>query len=321
MPSLLTHYLFAGDVFDTENESSFLVNNRDVFSLAAQGPDVLFFAGIFPPQLDLKIAKYRLGSRLHKENIFEFFEAMLTLMDDYQDQSKEVIASFILGFMCHYVLDRTCHPYVYYHSGVESKNNSLSGKSKYHHSRLEALIDYKVRENHNFDYKTLKPKEVLIVDSKKLELVSSFFANATKKIFKDAPIKENTYLISVRNYRKVVNSLSHLPRNGLYHLHLRNNIVFSLMIPKSLSKEEKVIDFMNEKHHTWYHPETIEKSKKSFMNLYNQALVEIKDFIRCVINAYERKPFKRDLKKLVNIKDYNGNRIGTYGKKAKSILR
>lgn len=103
---------------------------QDVMILGAQGPDPLFMLGIFPLRLSSKPSK--LGNRLHSYRTGAFLCALCRLAKDGTDVDR----AYALGFLTHYALDSTVHPYVY------CKSYDEAGKySSVRHTRLEKHWD------------------------------------------------------------------------------------------------------------------------------------------------------------------------------------
>lgn len=83
---------------------------KHVMTLGAQGPDPLFVMGIFP--LRMKNTPGKLGHLLHSYRTGAFLRALCRMAK----ASGAVLRAYALGFLTHYALDSTVHPYVYAHS-------------------------------------------------------------------------------------------------------------------------------------------------------------------------------------------------------------
>lgn len=85
----------------------------DVMVLGAQGPDPLFMLGIFPLRPSSKPSK--LGNTLHSRRTGAFLMELCrrARVGDGVDRA------YALGFLTHYALDSTVHPYVYAQSNRE----------------------------------------------------------------------------------------------------------------------------------------------------------------------------------------------------------
>lgn len=105
-------------------------SEKDVLILGAQGPDPLFVLGMFPLRLSSRPAKY--GKVLHTTRTGAFLTALLAGAKDGGNAER----AFALGFLTHYALDTTVHPYVYAHSNDQ---NGLYSSAL--HMRLEKHWD------------------------------------------------------------------------------------------------------------------------------------------------------------------------------------
>lgn len=103
---------------------------RTAYILGSQGPDPLFMLGIFPLRPSSKPLK--LGNVLHSSRTGAFLTALLS----EARKGNPVQRAFALGFLTHYALDSTVHPYVY--------SQSIDKKGRYSsplHLRLEKHWD------------------------------------------------------------------------------------------------------------------------------------------------------------------------------------
>ena len=66
---------------------------------------------------------------------------MLTMAcEERERENKEMAVSYISGFLCHYILDSTMHPYIYDVAGYDPyvpNSNEVNGA----HTQLENLLD------------------------------------------------------------------------------------------------------------------------------------------------------------------------------------
>ena len=112
MPALITHDFFGRDVYD--RLYTFIGGSRDeadAFLLGNQGPDPLFYL-VLSPQLR---AHNRLGSTMHNKKPSELLTALKNSLGILNSAEREVGRAYALGFLCHYTLDSTMHPFVYFH--------------------------------------------------------------------------------------------------------------------------------------------------------------------------------------------------------------
>lgn len=107
MPALYAHYSFGKKVFrQLPNALKKIAGTyRREYLAGLQGPDFLFF---YNP---LKKNRYgELGSRIHNEEAAVFLERAAKILCVTGMESPE--GAYVMGFICHFMLDSSCHGYV-----------------------------------------------------------------------------------------------------------------------------------------------------------------------------------------------------------------
>ena len=136
MPGFTTHYLFGVETCHRLGASPLrreLMENHTAFGLGLQGPDIFFYD--LPSYV---IYKKNIGSAAHTTDTGKFLFFLLQSRFLFPKGKKRQIAeSYIAGFIGHYLLDTTCHPYVY----DRSKSCSDSATAFAPHVYLETDID------------------------------------------------------------------------------------------------------------------------------------------------------------------------------------
>lgn len=110
MPSFNAHYLFAKTNVDTLKEIfSDMTIYEDAVYYGTQGPDLMFFGRLLPTMPGRGLMD--IGDKLHEACPTTMVEAIRKYFRENPDD--DVTKSFLLGYLCHYTLDRNCHPFVY----------------------------------------------------------------------------------------------------------------------------------------------------------------------------------------------------------------
>lgn len=106
MPAAYSHYRLGQLVLDKLNQplKRVLETNQDLFDIGLHGPDILFYNR---PYIHSKIN--RLGSAMHKERADIFFYQALEILKETKSAPQ---FAYLCGFICHYILDSNCHPYI-----------------------------------------------------------------------------------------------------------------------------------------------------------------------------------------------------------------
>lgn len=109
MPATYAHYVFGKKVYARlpEKEKQVICRGKDAFLLGLHGPDLLFY--YYPISMN-RINQQ--GTGMHKEIAAEFFERG---RKRYREKRDSSLRAYLYGFLCHFILDSECHPYVNYY--------------------------------------------------------------------------------------------------------------------------------------------------------------------------------------------------------------
>lgn len=265
MPSLLTHAFFAEDFVEKHKRENLVINKYPkAFSLGSQGPDPLFFYGLWPKRgLKLKLAKEAMGTQLHKSDGAQLFSTAFEQIDSIENQEeKDIFTSFILGQFAHYMLDSHSHCYVYYWSGFD-KRGRLGGKYHYRHGFFEASIDSVLANARRKKELTYQPHKVLEIPERQLEIINKNFVKVLEDFF-SKKLPEQFYTESVKNMIDI-----YILANGgcgIRHLFFGHTSLGQIYIPR---KGNEIV--MNPEHLVWKNPSEGLSQKDTFMDLFNKA--------------------------------------------------
>ncbi|SDG91277.1 zinc dependent phospholipase C family protein [Marvinbryantia formatexigens] len=106
MPTTYAHDLFGKTVYKKlDSEIKELIARHSMaYTVGLHGPDILFYVRPFQ-----KNRINELGQKLHQEEAAGFFARGGVL---YRETKDEGVLAYLLGFVCHFMLDSTCHPYI-----------------------------------------------------------------------------------------------------------------------------------------------------------------------------------------------------------------
>ncbi len=277
MPDYLTHTFLAEDAY---NDLHLEEDNIDFnyFIIGSQGPDPLFHYHFVPWKNSGNASK--IASKIHRTNTKAFLD---TFLQKAQTASKE-IKGFALGFLCHYALDTTAHPYIYYKTGNYSKKNK---QYRGNHLRLEKGIDnYYVKQrgaNPRF-YKAQKHFPLTDLSDE----FTVTFSDVMEQVYQLKNIG-SLFTDSYKDFRKSIQVLSYDPF-GLKKVIYRMVDLFteSSMGYTSVSQRANVkkFDIMNANRDLWKHPVTGDESTQTFQELYDIALNKAKTLIQLSIEYF-----------------------------------
>lgn len=125
MPTTYAHYRFGRDVQKVlpQDTQQLIEAHRPLFDFGVHGPDLLFY---YKPLGKNEVN--RTGNQIHEQPGRTFFVQAAAVVSKAPHQDAGL--AYLYGVLCHYILDRECHPYV----GQKEK----SGVS---HSAIESSFD------------------------------------------------------------------------------------------------------------------------------------------------------------------------------------
>ena len=107
MPAFYAHERFGKKVWQqTEGDLKEIIRSHyPQFRIGLQGPDIFFFYRLYTNN---KVSKY--GTDMHAVSAYPFFLRALEIVRRKGRETKEY--AYLLGFLCHYILDSESHSYV-----------------------------------------------------------------------------------------------------------------------------------------------------------------------------------------------------------------
>ncbi len=136
MASHMTHFYMAEKVMNASagKTRSFMDDYADCFYSGCQGNDILFYS----------FTKFKgFAGVTHTRGTFEIFKRMCSFV---RTMGRGDLRAYLYGFICHYTLDRSIHPYVIYCSAKYMPSYFPLKYRKSLHLMLEAGIDYVISD-------------------------------------------------------------------------------------------------------------------------------------------------------------------------------
>ncbi len=282
LPGFTTHYLFGVKAYNDlpNNYLKHVISKyRWLYQLGLQGPDIFFY--------NIPILRHRdyrnVGSYMHDFHVNDFFQSCLTEISEiHSRQQKEQALSYFAGYLCHYVGDSICHPFIYGRIQYETdvKSSHFHGR----HAALENDIDAILLRK----FKKKKPSEfnqaaTICLNGQEIQFISRFLCRA---------INATYYQISERNNFQVTEGMVrrsiHAIRFGGRLLsdpegRKKNKIEFfeTIFLKHPVASRKLVTDenpvgvrkTLNLEHETWCNPWNKQMaSSDSFLDLYHKTL-------------------------------------------------
>ena len=293
MPCTFTHALFSEEIY--KNIKDFC--DFEDLKTFSQGPDPFSFYNL----VNIKSGeKYRtLGSYIQNNKTKDFFINLITYIKTNNLQNNKQVMSFLYGFICHYYLDKTTHPYIIYKSGKFNLKDKKTYKYNNKHHEVEVYIDNYFIHNYKLkNYKKFKIHEFSFNNkpfSKELqETIDKTFYN-TYKIKYISKIYEKS-LKQMKNFYKYFRYDTTKIKKILYSI---IDFITPIQIPKLKITSYNVIlnnnsYYLNLDKKIWNHPTNkFETYNYSFNELYliskKDCLYAIKEVNRVL---YENKTIK-----------------------------
>lgn len=265
MPACLTHNHFAMDVLSRLDEPGL---DLCAYAWGAQGPDFLFCHRYFRAMMDKSLKTLQeYGSALHRTSPSKTLEAMRRFISAHDNPTYR---SYVLGFVCHYSLDSTAHPYVNARAAEMAKVRETENESTMH-GEIEASLDTIVLR-----WKSGKlPSEVKLKDTfPRNEGVQRMIARLYHEVLFDVygdDISEDSLYQATEDAHflfAACNDRTGLKRGLFNRIEKgRPHSITSHLVPIT---EDPEWDFANTAHAEWVH--NGETHTEDFFELYEQAL-------------------------------------------------
>ncbi|MCD8028777.1 MAG: zinc dependent phospholipase C family protein [Erysipelotrichaceae bacterium] len=167
MPAGYTHLDFGKKVFSKLNPT---LQNQiepfiDYYNIGVHGPDILFYHKVY-----VRTRVNKLGSSMHYEEAYPFFLEAKKLIKENSNPDAALV--YILGFITHFTLDSTCHPYIYQ---IQDELNKT-------HSEIESELDREIIVRKGKDPLRQSMTKHLQPSKEIYEVIAPFFHLTEKEI-------------------------------------------------------------------------------------------------------------------------------------------
>jgi hypothetical protein len=305
MPSILTHQYFANNLIEHHLKPwPFLKQLAPLVWLGSQGPDPFFFYGRAPFKNRLaKASMNQFGSLLHNQSPHQSIWPLIQ-HGWLGPQADDVSKAYVLGALTHYVLDRTCHPYVFYRSGFD-EHGALTEHYNADHAKLEVEMDIALILHLRLSTVTYQPKVTLQVDPVSLQSVSQLYFQAFPK-----HVQHESFQQSVEDMKATYQFLYHgswFNRLLVIFIAGKRSLPFSLIHPNSITMERSKT-VLNLTHKKWRHPVTGISSTESVLDLIEKS----KKMMDTMVELLSHDQLSEaEIKDWCEYIDYDGKKTGT----------
>ena len=155
-----------------------------VFRWGLQGPDPLFFHKVYAGS-----PLHKLGNRLHQEKTDVFFTVFAESVNRLTGDAHDIASAYFYGFLCHYALDCTIHPYVYFqqHACIQAMPDENPSAI---HCQIETDIDCALYDHYKGDHLHL-PAQAYQMGDEETAVVSVLLHHLILRVLRvDVPTRE-----------------------------------------------------------------------------------------------------------------------------------
>ena len=288
MPATITHAYFSEDIYDVLPSHIKSLVNPNRIRMFGQSTDPLMFYNLFSLKKGKNIRE--LDHFFHGNRTRKYFITLVKYIKKHNLEYDVDTMSFLVGFICHYVLDSNVHPYVFYKTGKFNKNDPETYKYNNIHTFMETFIDnYLVRKRENinpykfnigkfcFDTRKFSNELIRTID---YSFIHTYNVSNMGKIYYKAVKQMKFSLVVFRKDRFGI-------RKFIYKL-------VDTFTPRSMFRFEAISyhypltdrhNFLNSTHEVWSNPIDYKiTSRESFLDLYLKSIKEARSII---INTFK----------------------------------
>ena len=306
MPNIITHTLFVQEIFDKVDEATHdLFEPRlQLLEIGSNGPDFLFFHGMNPKDFYKKSDLRVTGSMFHAAHVNDFYQkALISIRNEQDEDIKKDMMTYDCGHLCHWALDATSHPYVFYRTGP------CKGKSAWYHHRFESLLDaIMLKVKRECTIEDFKFYEVCDVTKEQARAIARIYVVAIRQIL-GFDIKPHQILESLNDWHFIETLFYDASGDKLKALQTLEtftkayNSLSGYIVP---NHPDDPYDVMNLLHTRWHHPsDSSFVSTESFFDLYDRAQLLAMEAIRLFLAACQNPDLDEDLLLLIKDRNYN----------------
>ena len=306
MPNIITHTLFAQDIFNKVDKQThdLLEPRNQLFEIGSNGPDFLFFHGLNPRHFAMSSDLRKAGSIFHGKHVNDFYQnALISIRLEKDEEIKKDMMAYVCGHLCHWALDSTSHPYIFYRTGT------CKGKSAWYHHRFESLLDaIMLKMKKECTIEDFKFYEVCDVTKEQARAIARIYVPAIRQIL-GFDVKGHQILDSLNDWHfiehifydasgKKINALQNVE-----NITKSYNFLSGYIVP---NQPDDPYDVINLLHKRWVHPSDDSLvSTESFFDLYDKALLLAQEAIRIFLTACQNEEQDKDLMLLIQNRNYN----------------
>jgi len=310
MAGSVTHAFFANDVIKEVTKKRKILYNNDLINIFAQSMDPFnFYSILFPIKKNSSTIR-SFSSVFHRTKINDFFKEIITYVKD-NNLSKDVeVMSFLYGYITHYVLDSSLHPFVEYNTGSWDKKKKETYKYNAKHHEMETFLDIYTLQKNNIVPEKYKSYKTLFNVNKFGNNLSKCIDYTFDKIYNFKNFSK-FYLKSIKDMKFCFRLLRYDPLGykkycyKVFDIVSTKNVLNSKFLSYSYIPKNSLL-FLNKDNQEWFYPydESI-KLNDSFDDIYVKALYKASNII-IKVTDYIKRNKELDFNSLFNLSYVTG---------------
>jgi len=311
MPGFTTHYILGMKAYNDlpNNQLKYIVAKyRWLYQLGLQGPDIFFY--------NIPILRHRdyrnVGSYMHEHHIQDFFSCYLKHLAKISSrQQREEGLAYFCGYLCHYIGDSICHPYVYGRIGYDAKHPSS------HTHGLHAALENDIDALLLMKYKKKKPSQFnqaasICLNGMEMQFISRFLSECINEAYYPITYSNNFQVTPSMVYRSILAIRFGCRTLADPNSSKRNKIAFieRLLRRSPIASQKLVTDevknprkCLNLDHEIWCNPwDRRLASRASFPDLFRQSLAKCNSVFAIINSAVvgNKEISKQELSRLLD---------------------
>jgi len=291
MPGFLTHYMGGQSALEAMEPMirAYISPATKLYNLGTQGPDIFFY---YAPGFITKRIR-GVGTQMHESDLGLFFMYLADFLKNSKSPAqRQILFSYVAGFLVHYAVDVHTHGYVYGKTQDEPKIKEAT-----RHRHFETSVDVLMLK-HMYGHKPGDYNQRQLISPKKILIRVA--AAAISEAIRDVYQRDVTPIDAYRAMETMARFTGYLQsRTGLRKRlvgRVEDMTVGSRIISALVHMEEVTdgYDYLNLEKLSWSAPWAPEEARtESFVELYDAAIANAVNMIQC-LHAYMQEGIARD---------------------------
>ncbi len=166
--------------------------------MGANGPDPLYCYQMYNPFRKYEMTP--LADKMHDENTGKFLKNLF--LRARTDAQKD----YCLGFLCHYAMDSTIHPYVRYVTESYGSAFNIPSGHQFFETALDSLLSERMDGERCADYEAYCPE----ISEMEMHQISHLLRQAILATYPEYDIPQNEYIRAFKDF-KLIKSFFYSP--------------------------------------------------------------------------------------------------------------